>query len=52
VGEGFTNREIAQQLCVSVKTVEAHKSNICGKLNLRSAAGLVRHAIHAGLVAI
>ena len=52
VGEGYTNREIAEQLCLSVKTVEAHKSNICSKLNLRSGMGLMVHAIHAGMVAI
>ncbi len=52
VGEGYTNREIAEQLCLSVKTVEAHESNICSKLNVRGRAGLVRHAIHAGMIGI
>lgn len=52
LGEGYTNREIADQLCLSVKTVEAHESNICSKLNVRGRAALVRHAIHAGLVGI
>jgi DNA-binding NarL/FixJ family response regulator len=52
VAEGYTNREIASQLCLSVKTVEAHKANICGKLNVRGQAGLVRHAISAGLIGI
>lgn len=52
VGEGFSNREIADQLCLSVKTVEAHESNICSKLNVRGRAGLVRHAIAAGFVGI
>ncbi len=50
VGEGHTNREIAEQLCLSVKTVEAHKSNICNKLNLRGGTGLMMHAIYAGMV--
>lgn len=52
VAEGYTNREIASQLCLSVKTVEAHEANICSKLNVRGRAGLVRHAIQAGLVGI
>jgi two-component system response regulator NreC len=52
VGEGYTNREIADQLCLSVKTVEAHESNICTKLNVRGRIGLVRHAIHAGMFGI
>ncbi|HEX2923810.1 MAG TPA: response regulator transcription factor [Chloroflexota bacterium] len=52
VGEGYTNREIADQLCLSVKTVEAHESNICAKLNVRGRAGLVRHAIHASMIGI
>lgn len=52
VAEGFTNKEIAGQLCVSVKTVEAHKANICGKLNVRGSVGLVRHAMHAAMIGI
>ncbi len=52
VGEGYANREIADQLCLSVKTVEAHKANICSKLNVRGHAGLVRYAIHAGMAGI
>ncbi|MGE5620321.1 MAG: response regulator [Sphingomonadaceae bacterium] len=52
VGEGYTNREIADQLCLSVKTVEAHEANICNKLNVRGRAGLVRLAITAGFVGI
>ena len=52
VGEGYTNREIADQLCLSVKTVEAHQANICAKLNLRGRAALMMHAISAGVVGI
>lgn len=52
VGEGYSNKEIAKQLCLSVKTVEAHETNICNKLNVRGRAGLVRHAIAAGLLGI
>ncbi|MGI5835596.1 MAG: response regulator [Chloroflexota bacterium] len=52
VGEGYSNKEIAKQLCLSVKTVEAHETNICNKLNVRGRAGLIRHAIAAGLLGI
>lgn len=50
VAEGYTNKQIAEQLCLSVKTVEAHKANMCSKLNVRGSAGLVRHAISATMM--
>lgn len=50
--EGYSNREIADQLCLSVKTVEAHKNNICSKLNVRGRVGLLMHAVHAGMIGI
>jgi DNA-binding NarL/FixJ family response regulator len=46
VGQGFGTRQIAEQLHVSVKTVEAYRANIKEKLNLSSATELVKHAIH------
>jgi two-component system response regulator NreC len=52
VSEGHTNKEIANELCVSVKTVEAHKANICGKLNVRGSAALIRHAMHATMMGL
>ena len=52
VGEGYTNKEIARQLCLSVKTVEAHEANICSKLNVRGRAALVRHVVSAGMLGI
>ena len=45
---GHINREIAEQLDVSVKTVETYKARIMDKLNLRSRADLVRYAIRLG----
>lgn len=36
MGQALTNREIAKQLVVSVRTVEAHLAHICHKLGLRS----------------
>jgi DNA-binding NarL/FixJ family response regulator len=44
IGSGMANREIAARLCISVKTVEAHKSHIATKLGVRGAADLVRFA--------
>ena len=45
---GHINREIAEQLDVSIKTVETYKSRIMEKLDLRSRADLVRYAIRLG----
>ena len=50
VAEGFKNREIAERLCVSVKTVEKHRANVMKKLDLHNAAGLTAYAINNGLV--
>lgn len=43
--EGFTNKEIATKLIMSVKLVEKHKSNIMTKLNLKSNVDLIKFAI-------
>jgi DNA-binding NarL/FixJ family response regulator len=50
VGEGYKNREIADYLCVSTKTVEKHRSNIMRKLDLHTASALTAYAIERGLV--
>jgi two-component system response regulator NreC len=52
VAEGYTNREIAETLFISVKTVETHKTNIMEKLNLHKRAELVRYAIRKGLLQV
>lgn len=51
IAEGLSSKEIAGVLGVSLKTVETHRSNLMGKLNIRKASKLVRVAIHEGLVA-
>lgn len=48
--QGNTNRQVAQSLNISVRTVETHRSNLMGKLNLHSRVELVRFAIEHGLV--
>jgi two-component system, NarL family, response regulator NreC len=49
IGEGRTNREIAQQLCLSVKTVEVHRGRIADKLGVRGRSLLVKYSISSGL---
>lgn len=46
VGRGFRTSEIAERLCVSVKTVETHRHRIKEKLGLRTGQQMVRYAIH------
>jgi DNA-binding NarL/FixJ family response regulator len=50
VGEGYQNKEIADYLCISVKTVEKHRANIMQKLDLHTASALTAYAIEKGLV--
>jgi DNA-binding NarL/FixJ family response regulator len=45
IGQGRGTREIAEQLHLSVKTVEVHRLNIKAKLQLKSAAELIRFAV-------
>lgn len=50
LANGHTNREIANILAISVRTVESHRSNLTSKLNLGSRAALVRYAIKNDLL--
>ncbi len=45
LGQGKTNRQVAKQLCVSPKTVEAHRLSLYRKLNLRTVGQLIRYAV-------
>ncbi len=49
VVEGLTNKEIADKLFISVRTVDSHKNNIMQKLNLKSSVELVKYAIKNNL---
>jgi DNA-binding NarL/FixJ family response regulator len=49
VAEGHSTRQIAQNLYVSVKTIETHRQNVMAKTNAKSIAGLTKYAIREGL---
>ena len=51
VAEGHPNKYIAEYLCLSVMTVEKHRSNLMKKLDLHNASMLTAYAIEKGLVA-
>lgn len=50
IGEGRSNQEIANELSVSVKTVEAHRAHLKDKLNARNRRDLILAAMRSGLV--
>ncbi len=50
IAEGHSNQTIANELFISVKTVEAHKAHIMTKLNAKNRTDLIRYAIRKGIV--
>ena len=52
IANGFSNKEIAEALFISVRTVEKHKSNILQKLELNSVVDLVKFAVKNGLTEV
>jgi DNA-binding NarL/FixJ family response regulator len=52
IAEGFKNKDIADHLCISSKTVEKHRSNVMQKLDLRNTAALTAYAIEKRLVSL
>jgi DNA-binding NarL/FixJ family response regulator len=50
VAQGMTNREIAAQLAISVRTVEVHRFNLMRRLKVRNVAQLLRQALLHGLL--
>lgn len=50
IGEGHSNKSIAKYFCLSIKTVEKHRSNLMHKLDLHNASMLTSYAIQKGLV--
>ncbi len=52
IAEGRTTAEIAEDLQISVKTVETHRRQVMEKLDLHSIANLTKHALRIGLVSL
>ena len=51
LAEGRSNKEIARNLDISVRTVETHRKNIKKKLGISTTAGLTRYAMESGMIA-
>ena len=52
VAEGKANKETADVLGISIKTVEKHRQRVMEKLNIHDTAGLTRHAIATGMIEV
>jgi DNA-binding NarL/FixJ family response regulator len=50
IAEGYKNKQIAEFLCISLKTVEKHRDNLIKKLDLHNVASLTTYAMERGLV--
>ncbi|MBU2497809.1 MAG: response regulator transcription factor, partial [Proteobacteria bacterium] len=50
IAEGYKNKEVADFLCISPKTVEKHRTNLMQKLDLHNIASLTALAIEKGIV--
>jgi DNA-binding NarL/FixJ family response regulator len=50
IAEGYSTKDIAKKLDVSVKTAETHRTELMSRLGIHDVAGLVRYAIRIGLV--
>lgn len=50
LAKGYTNKEIAENLFISVKTVESHRSNVMDKLGLKTRPELIKFALKKGLL--
>jgi DNA-binding NarL/FixJ family response regulator len=50
IAEGKANKETAEELRISIKTVEKHREHLGAKLDIHDTAGLTRYAIGAGII--
>lgn len=50
IAEGMLNKQVAEELGVSFKTVDKHRQHLMGKLNIHDVAGLTRYAIAEGII--
>ena len=52
IAEGLSNREIAERLVISVKTVLGHRTSIMGKLDIHNRTDLIKYAIRKKLIVL
>jgi len=52
IAEGYTNKQMADILCISIKTVQAHRSNLMNKLDLHDRGELIKYAIQKKIIEI
>jgi DNA-binding NarL/FixJ family response regulator len=52
IAEGNTNKQIAEILCISIKTVQSHRSNLMNKLDLHDKSELIKYAIQKKIIEI
>ena len=52
IAEGNSNKQIAEILCISIKTVQAHRLNLMAKLNLHDRSELIKYAIQRKIIDI
>lgn len=50
IAEGLSNKEMAVELGLMLKTIDSHRANLMAKLQVRKTANLVRYAIRVGLI--
>lgn len=52
IAEGYRNKEIAEILCLSVKTIQSHRTNLMNKLDLHDRGELIKYAIQKKIIEI
>lgn len=52
IAEGYTNKEIAEILCLSIKTIQSHRMNLMSKLDLHDRGELIKYAIQKKIIEI
>lgn len=52
IAEGYSNKEIAHRLSISVNTINNHRANIMKKLDIHDTSGLIRYSVKKGLIKI
>jgi DNA-binding NarL/FixJ family response regulator len=52
IAEGYTNKQIAEILSISIKTVQTHRANLMGKLDLHNRGDLIKYAIQKKIIEI